>query len=84
MPIQDVVVVAVPVSDQDGAKAFYVDTLGFELVSDDDSVPGLHWIRVLDWLLITGRGHLERVLRVYVEHDNVHRPRPGEGRRRRR
>jgi len=46
MPIQDVVVVAVPVSDQDGAKAFYVDTLGFELVSDDDSVPGLHWIRV--------------------------------------
>jgi transposase InsO family protein len=37
------------------------------------------WIRTvraecLDWLLITGRGHLERVLRVYVEHYNVHRP----------
>jgi hypothetical protein len=38
------------------------------------------WIRTvraecLDWLLITGRGHLEQVLRVYVEHYNGHRPR---------
>jgi putative transposase len=36
------------------------------------------WIRTvrgecLDWLLIMGRGHLEQVLRVYVEHDNRHR-----------
>jgi putative transposase len=28
----------------------------------------------LDWLLITGRGHLEQVLRIYVEHYNGHRP----------
>jgi hypothetical protein len=28
----------------------------------------------LDWLLIVGRGHLERVLREYVEHDNAARP----------
>ena len=28
----------------------------------------------LDWLLIADRRHLERVLRVYVDHDNVHRP----------
>jgi hypothetical protein len=28
----------------------------------------------LDWLLITGRGHLEQPLRVYVEHYNSHRP----------
>ena len=27
----------------------------------------------LDWLLIVGRGHLEQVLRVYVEHYNRHR-----------
>ena len=38
-----------------------------------------HWIRTvraecLDWLLITGRGHLQQVLRVYVDHYNVHRP----------
>jgi putative transposase len=37
------------------------------------------WIRTvraecLDWLLIIGRGHLEQVLRMYVEHYNRHRP----------
>ena len=28
----------------------------------------------LGWLLIVGRGHLQQVLRIYVEHYNVHRP----------
>ncbi len=28
----------------------------------------------VDWLLISGRPHLERVLRVFVDHDNGHRP----------
>jgi putative transposase len=28
----------------------------------------------LDWLLIVGRGHLEQVLRVYIQHYNRHRP----------
>jgi putative transposase len=28
----------------------------------------------LDWLLILGRGHLEEVLRIYVQHYNQHRP----------
>jgi len=37
------------------------------------------WVRTvraecLDWLLILSRGHLEQVLRVYVRHDNSHRP----------
>jgi putative transposase len=37
------------------------------------------WIRTvpaecLDCLLITGRGHLEQVLRIYVAHYNGHRP----------
>ena len=49
------------------------------------------WIRTvrvecLDWLLIVGRGHLEQVLRVYVEHYLRHEalPRPGgDGRPRR-
>jgi catechol 2,3-dioxygenase-like lactoylglutathione lyase family enzyme len=41
-----VVVVSVPVSDQDAAKSFYVDRLGFELVRDDSSIPGLRWIQV--------------------------------------
>jgi len=37
------------------------------------------WVRTvraecLDWRLIVGRGHLQQILRVYVEHDNRHRP----------
>jgi putative transposase len=28
----------------------------------------------LDWLLIVGRGHLDRALRIYVKHYNRHRP----------
>jgi len=37
------------------------------------------WVRTvraecLDWLLLVGRGHLEQILRVYVQHDNHHRP----------
>jgi putative transposase len=37
------------------------------------------WVRTvrtecLDWLLIVGRGHLERILRIYVRHYNQHRP----------
>lgn len=37
------------------------------------------WVRTvrtecLDWLRIVSRGHLEQVLRVYVRHDNDHRP----------
>ena len=46
MGIEDVRVVSVPVSDQARARQFYVEKLGFELVRDDDSVPGLHWVQV--------------------------------------
>ena len=46
MPIHDVTVVSVPVSDQDRAKEFYVGKLGFELIRDDDSVPGIRWVQV--------------------------------------
>jgi putative transposase len=33
----------------------------------------------LDWILITGRRQLERVLHTYVDHDNSHRPHRGLG-----
>ena len=46
MAVRRVSVVSVPVSDQEAAKAFYVDDLGFELVRDDASVPGLRWVEV--------------------------------------
>lgn len=41
-----VAVVSVPISDQERAKAFYVGQLGFELLRDDSSVPGMRWIQV--------------------------------------
>ena len=46
MSVQGVRVVSVPVSDQDRARDFYVGRLGFELVRDDDAVPGLRWVQV--------------------------------------
>ena len=46
MSVRTVKVISVPVSDQERAKAFYVDKLGFELTRDDDSVPGIRWIHV--------------------------------------
>ena len=46
MSVQGVRVVSVPVSDQDRARDFYVGQLGFELVRDDDAVPGRRWVQV--------------------------------------
>ena len=46
MAIQDIAVVSVPVSDPERAKTFYVDTLGFELLRDDQTVPGIRWVQV--------------------------------------
>jgi predicted enzyme related to lactoylglutathione lyase len=34
------------VSDQDKAKDFYVNKLGFELVSDAQTMPGYRWLQV--------------------------------------
>ena len=36
----------------------------------------VHTVRTecLDWLLVVGREHLERTLKVYVAHYNAHRP----------
>src|SRR6266542_1301289 len=45
MAIRDVTVVSVPVADQELAKTFYVETLGFELI-EDISTPGFRRIQV--------------------------------------
>jgi catechol 2,3-dioxygenase-like lactoylglutathione lyase family enzyme len=39
-------VVSVPVSDQDRAKSFYTDTLGFELRAENVFGDGMRWIEV--------------------------------------
>ena len=41
-----VVAVSVPVSDQEQAREFYVDTLGFELQVDNAWREGMRWIEV--------------------------------------
>jgi catechol 2,3-dioxygenase-like lactoylglutathione lyase family enzyme len=46
MGIDAVRVVSVPVSDQERAREFYLEKLGFELVRDNDSVPGIRWVQV--------------------------------------
>ncbi len=45
MPITQIAVVSVPVSDQERAKQFYVETLGFELVADNQ-MGDLRWVQV--------------------------------------
>jgi catechol 2,3-dioxygenase-like lactoylglutathione lyase family enzyme len=44
--VDRVAIVSVPVSDQDRAKAFFVDTLGFQLVADQPMGDGARWLQV--------------------------------------
>ncbi|WP_188672536.1 VOC family protein [Subtercola lobariae] len=46
MTITHVQLFSVPVSDQDRARDFYVDTLGFDLVSDVQMSPDMRWMLV--------------------------------------
>ncbi len=41
-----IVAVSVPVSDQEQARDYYVDTLGFELLVDNSWREGMRWIEV--------------------------------------
>ena len=44
--ITDVQVVSVPVDDQERAKTFYVDVLGFELRAEDSWGEDMRWVEV--------------------------------------
>lgn len=44
--IEQITIVSVPVSDQDRAKDFYVNILGFELIADQTSDDGQRWVQV--------------------------------------
>jgi catechol 2,3-dioxygenase-like lactoylglutathione lyase family enzyme len=44
--VDRVAIVSVPVSDQDRAKDFYVNTLGFTLVADQPMGDGARWVQV--------------------------------------
>jgi catechol 2,3-dioxygenase-like lactoylglutathione lyase family enzyme len=44
--IEGVQVVSVPVSNQDRARSFYINTLGFELRTENTFGEGMRWIEV--------------------------------------
>src|SRR5215213_10867282 len=44
--VTDVVVVAIPVRDQDAALLFYTEVLGLEVVADNVVGPGFRWVEV--------------------------------------
>jgi catechol 2,3-dioxygenase-like lactoylglutathione lyase family enzyme len=46
MAITSIAIVSIPVRDQDRARDFYVDTLGFELVADTLMGPDMRWVQV--------------------------------------
>ena len=46
MTITQIQLFSLPVGDQDRARDFYVDTLGFELVSDTTMGPEMRWVQV--------------------------------------
>ena len=45
MTIDHIQIISIPVTDQDRAKAFYIDALGWELVTDNDS-GDKRWVEV--------------------------------------
>ncbi|MBF9134812.1 VOC family protein [Plantactinospora sp. S1510] len=46
MAITRIQLLSIPVTDQDRAKDFYVDTLGFELLGDNQMGPDQRWVQV--------------------------------------
>lgn len=46
MTIRSVQVFSLPVSDQDRSRDFYVDVLGFELISDVQMAPDMRWVQI--------------------------------------
>ena len=46
MTISRIQLASIPVSDQDRARDFYVDTLGFDLVMDTQLGPEMRWVMV--------------------------------------
>jgi catechol 2,3-dioxygenase-like lactoylglutathione lyase family enzyme len=44
--ISRISVISIPVSDQDRAKAFYAETLGFDVLADGEFGDGQRWIQL--------------------------------------
>lgn len=46
MSLTHIQLLSVPVADQDRARDFYVNTLGFDLIADAQLGPGMRWVQV--------------------------------------
>lgn len=46
MAIHSFEILSVPVSDQQRAKTFYLDVLGFKLIREEPMGPGMNWIQL--------------------------------------
>jgi catechol 2,3-dioxygenase-like lactoylglutathione lyase family enzyme len=46
MPVQRLAIVSIPVKDQNRAKAFYCDKLGFEVRRDNPMGPDQRWVEL--------------------------------------
>jgi catechol 2,3-dioxygenase-like lactoylglutathione lyase family enzyme len=46
MEVSNVAIVSVPVSDQDRARRFYTEVLGFDVVADEPMGPDQRWVMV--------------------------------------
>jgi catechol 2,3-dioxygenase-like lactoylglutathione lyase family enzyme len=46
MHVRRIAIVSVPVSDQEAAKRFYTDILGFSIVRDNPMGPDQRWVQV--------------------------------------
>jgi len=44
-PIESIAIISVPVADQDRAKSFFVEKLGFSLIADE-STEDMRWVQV--------------------------------------
>lgn len=80
--IRTIKFLSIPVRDQDRALEFYVNTLGFTLVTDQPMGPGQRWVEVrppkggTGLALYTSPGHEDRIgsfTGMSLECDDVHK-----------
>ena len=85
-----IAVISIPVASPAQARTFYVDKLGFELVRDDNSLPGIHWVQVrptgsptslslVDWFDTMPAGSMRGLVFTVDDLDETYRTLTAEG-----
>lgn len=63
MPISSFEIISIPVSDQQRAKLFYRDVLGFDLIREEPMGPGMSWRYSMSAILTVMAGYFGNPLR---------------------